>query len=271
MVVASVPSAPDTDRPAEADLADERRHVGASTLRDPPGGHPGSGFSWTALAIILAAVALLAVLVLLVDPLNEAARSAISGDTKQLREQLRDLGVGGVLVLFVIVMGHAVIPYPSEIPLAAAGFVYGFWLALPISAVLWTISAMATWAMGRYAGRPLLYRIAGRERFTRAEQVIERGGVAVLLVARLVPIVPFSLTGYVAGAARVRAHTFAWCTVVGYLPLMVIITLLGSRLEALHPTDPVLWIALAPLLVLVGLAHPLAKRLRAPDDEPEQA
>jgi uncharacterized membrane protein YdjX (TVP38/TMEM64 family) len=91
----------------------------------------------------------------------------------------------------------------------------------------------------------------------------------VLLAARLVPVVPFSLTGYVAGAARVSLWRFSWTTVVGFLPLTLVFVLLGSRLEGLSLTDPLLYLALAPLGALLFLAKPLARRMRVPaEDEP---
>jgi uncharacterized membrane protein YdjX (TVP38/TMEM64 family) len=70
--------------------------------------------------------------------------------------------------------------------------------------------------------------------------------------------------GLVAGAARVPLWRFTWTTVVGFLPLTVVITLLGSRLEDLSLRDPVLWLALVPLLVLVAVSRPLARRMRVP-------
>ena len=51
---------------------------------------------------------------------------------------------------------------------------------------------------------------------------------------------------------------------VGFLPLTAVITLLGSRLEDLSLRDPILWLALVPLLVLVAVSRPLARRMRVP-------
>lgn len=216
----------------------------------------------TALAVLVAGL-----VVWLVPPLREAAGFALRGDSSGLRDQLRDLGTAGVLVLIGVMLAHAVIWYPAEIPTAAAGFVYGFGLALPIVVVGWWLSALLTYAMGRWAGRALLHRLAGERRFASAERTILRGGAPVLLAARLVPVVPFSLTGYVAGAARVGVWRFSWTTVLGFLPLTLVFVLLGSRLEELSLSDPLLYVALAPILALLAFARPLHRRLRAPDDE----
>ncbi len=216
------------------------------------------------LAASLVAVLAGAALVLAVPVLRDAASSALSGDAGALREQLRDAGAGGVALLLGLMLLHAVVWYPAEIPTAAAGFVYGFWLALPLMVAGWLLSALCTYALGRHAGRPLLHRLAGAERFARAEAALTRGGAPALLAARLIPVVPFSLVGLVAGAARVPLWRFTWTTVVGFLPLTVVITLLGSRLEDLSLRDPVLWLALVPVLVLLAVSRPLARRMRVP-------
>ncbi len=227
-------------------------------------GVPRRGVTLTLAAIVVACA-----LVWFVDPLHQAAAFALQGDTTGLRDYLRGLGAWGVLVLLSVTLLHAVVPYPAEIPTAAAGFVYGFAVALPIVVAGWLLSALATFAIGRYAGRSLLYRLVNERRFRSAEAAVLRGGAPVLLAARLVPVVPFSLTGYVAGAARVPLWRFAWTTVIGFLPLTVVFVLLGSRLQELSPTDPVLYLALAPIVVLLLAARPLARRLRAPvEDEP---
>jgi uncharacterized membrane protein YdjX (TVP38/TMEM64 family) len=209
------------------------------------------------------AVAAGAAVVLAVPALREAAGAALAGDAGELRTQLRDAGAAGVALLLGLMLLHAVVWYPAEIPTAAAGFVYGFWLALPIVVAGWLLSALGTYALGRHAGRPLLHRLAGRDRFRRAEEALARGGAGALLAARLIPVVPFSLVGLVAGAARVPVWRFAWTTVVGFLPLMVVMTLLGSRLEEPSLRDPVLWLALVPVVVLLAVSRPLVRRMRA--------
>ena len=213
------------------------------------------------------AIAVSGLVIWLVEPLHEAAGFVVRGDTTGFKQQLQDLGAWGVGVLIAVMLVHAVLPYPAEIPTAAAGFVYGFAMALPIIMVGWLLSALLTYAMGRYAGRSVLYSLAGEQRFHRAEATVLRGGWFVLLVARLVPVVPFSLVGYVAGAARVGLWRFTWTTGVGFAPLTIVFVLLGSRLEELSLTDPLLYIALAPIAALLLAAKPLARRLRDHDDE----
>jgi uncharacterized membrane protein YdjX (TVP38/TMEM64 family) len=86
---------------------------------------------------------------------------------------------------------------------------------------------------------------------------VENGGVTLLLAARLVPIVPFSLFSFVAGAAAAPRIRFLWTTAVGYLPITAVAVYLGTSLEDLSPTDPRVWAAVAIVLALLLLARRL--------------
>ena len=99
--------------------------------------------------------------------------------------------------------------------------------------------------------RPLLYRIAGQERFERLERLVHRGGAPFLLGVRLIPIMPFSLMGYVCGAARIPLWRFTWTTAIGYAPLTAYFTYVGSRLEGFSAEDPIVWIGGIVLIVCI--------------------
>jgi uncharacterized membrane protein YdjX (TVP38/TMEM64 family) len=240
---------------------------GRSTPAPLPGRPPRAG-----LALTLAGIALLALTVVAIEPLRTGLGDAISGDTEALRQDLRGLGAGGALIVLALALAHAVAWYPAEILDLAAGFVYGFWVALPLVMAGWLLNGIAAYWIGRHAARPFLYRLVGRERFLRYEGVVQRGGVTLLLAMRLVPVVPFSLFSYVAGAAHVRTTTFMWTTGIGYLPLTAVFIYVGSRLDTLSPTDPILWLGAIVLIALLLLGRRVARIVRRtpPPPEPER-
>jgi uncharacterized membrane protein YdjX (TVP38/TMEM64 family) len=210
--------------------------------------------------LTLLGLAALAALVVFVPGLREGVGSAVSGDTTELRRDL--LGPGGGALLFGLVLVHAVVPFPAELVNAAAGFVYGFGLALPLVLVGWTLSALLTYAIGRGGARPLVRRLAGEQRLEEGTRLVERGGVTALLAARLLPIVPYSLVGYVAGAAHVPLWRFTWTTFVGSIPLCAAAVLVGHRLDELSLTDPGLLAALGVFAGLLVLGRAMATRVR---------
>jgi uncharacterized membrane protein YdjX (TVP38/TMEM64 family) len=217
---------------------------------------PPGGGTWTGVAITAGGILAGIAIALAIPPLREAIFDAVSGDTAQVREDLRDLGAGGVLLVAWLAIVHAVVWYPAEILDAAAGFVYGFGPGLALVHACWIVSGILAYEIGRHLGRPILYRFAGEERFRRLEGLIDRGGAGFLLACRLVPIVPFSLTGYVAGAAHVPRWRYIWTTAVGFLPITAYFVYLGSRLEEFTLEDPILWIGGIVLLVaILGIRH----------------
>jgi uncharacterized membrane protein YdjX (TVP38/TMEM64 family) len=109
----------------------------------------------------------------------------------------------------------------------------------------------------------VLDKLVGAERMARADALIDRGGWQILLFGRLIPIVPYNLVSFAAGATRVPLGRFTWTTAVGVAPLTALTALLGQRLQSPRLDDPVLWAVLGAVLLLAALAHPVGRRLRA--------
>jgi uncharacterized membrane protein YdjX (TVP38/TMEM64 family) len=213
-----------------------------------------------AVAVTLGGVAVLAALVLTIPDLRAAFDAAVHGDTAGVRSHVKGLGLAGPLLIVALAVIHAVVFYPAEIVDAAAGFVYGFFPALALMMLGWLLSGLLCFAVGRSLARPLLDRWFGTERFERTEATIERGGATLLLAVRLLPIVPFSLVSYAAGAARVPLWRFTWTTLVGYLPITALAVYFGTRLEGLSLTDPLVLGSAAALLALLLFGHWVMRR-----------
>ncbi len=218
------------------------------------------------IGVTLAGMALLALLVLAVPALRESFSAALHGDSEEVKRQVNSFGVGGPLLILGLCLIHAVVFYPAEIVDAAAGFAYGFLPALLLVSLGWLASGFVCFAIGRSVARPLLDRWLGAERFKRAETTIARGGAPLLLAIRLIPILPFSLVSYAAGAARVPPWRFAWTTMIGYLPITILTVYLGSRIENLSPTDPFVLAGVAVLLLMLFGGHWALRRQTSRSD-----
>ena len=211
----------------------------------------------------LGAVALVVVLATATATGRHIVDATLNGDSRELRRQLRDLGVGGVLVLLVVALSHAIVPFPTEIVTAAAGFVYGFWLAVPLLLACWLASALLAYWLAERFGRPLAERLVGARRLERAETLMERGGAATLLSMRLIPLIPFNVICYAAGVTRVPLARYAWTTVLGILPLTVLVAYLGSRLESPDFTDWRVWLLVAAFVGIVVAGQIVERKMRS--------
>ena len=217
------------------------------------------------LTILLTIVAALAITGMLfaIEPIRDAVSAAFGGDLGEMRSELDSLGGAAALVLIGIALVHAIVPFPAEFPTAAAGFVFGFALGFPLMVFAWTLSCLVAYGLARGIGPPLLDRLVGHERMEATDRLIARGGWPILLAGRLIPVIPYNLVSYAAGATRVPLGRFAWTTAVGVMPLTALTALLGQRLQEPRFDDPVLWAILLGVIGLLALARPVGRRLRA--------
>jgi uncharacterized membrane protein YdjX (TVP38/TMEM64 family) len=201
---------------------------------------------------------------LAIPSLRGAVSDAIHGDTASVRHDLNG-NLAGVLLVVWLAMVHVIVWYPAEILDAAAGYVFGFGVGFPLVLGSWVLSGLASYAVGRNFARPVLYRVVGQERFERLERLVHRGGAPFLLGVRLIPIMPFSLMGYVCGAARIPLWRFTWTTAIGYAPLTAYFTYVGSKLEGFSAEDPILWIGGIVLIVAIFGVRFILPSTTAPD------
>jgi uncharacterized membrane protein YdjX (TVP38/TMEM64 family) len=201
---------------------------------------------------------------LAIPSLRGAMSDAIHGDTASVRHDLNG-NLAGVLLVVWLAMVHVIVWYPAEILDAAAGYVFGFGVGFPLVLGSWVLSGLASYAVGRNFARPLLYRVVGQDRFERLERLVHRGGAPFLLGVRLIPIMPFSLMGYVCGAARIPLWRFTWTTAIGYAPLTAYFTYVGSKLEGFSAEDPILWIGGIVLIVAIFGVRFILPSTTAPD------
>lgn len=220
----------------------------AATERRPPPSSSRQG-RWELLAGVVAILAAVA-LILVVPQLRHCVGLVLHGRFSDLRAYIRSLGAGGVALLMGLMLAHAIVFYPSEIVTATAAYAYGFLPGLALAVAGWWLSALLSYALGGAVGRPLLRAVLGH-RFVSLEQVIDRGGASLLLSGRLIPVVPFALVGYAAGATRVNLWRFSWTTVLGYLPITTAVCYLGSQAQTLSTSNPLVWLAAALLIGLV--------------------
>jgi uncharacterized membrane protein YdjX (TVP38/TMEM64 family) len=225
-------------------------------------GPPGGG-TWTGVAVTVAGILVGIGVAFAVPSLRGAMSDAIHGDTAAVRADLNGNAAGALLVIWLALV-HVIVWYPAEILDAAAGYVFGFGVGFPLVLGSWVLSGLASYAVGRHFARPLLYRITGEKRFQRMERVVHRGGPLALIGVRLIPIMPFSLMGYVCGAARIPLWRFTWTTTVGYAPLTAYFTYVGSKLEGFSAEDPILWIGGGALILCIFAVRLVLPRL-APD------
>jgi uncharacterized membrane protein YdjX (TVP38/TMEM64 family) len=109
---------------------------------------------------------------------------------------------------------------PRTVPAIAAGLMFGmtwgtFWAALGS-----VVGAVVGFLVARYLGSGLI----AAERNPRLRLLsarVERGGWRAVMVLRLIPVLPHSLTNYGCGLTRLPLGAYALGSLVGQLPMTI--------------------------------------------------
>ena len=189
--------------------------------------------SRTRLILTMVAVAAVVAIVLLV-PVPSAV---------QLRDWATAAGPWFPLAFFATHVAVTVLPFPRTAFTLAAGLLFGPALGIAIAVTASALSALLAlfavralgWQLSSLVSHPALESVDARLR--------ERGWAAVLSL-RLIPVVPFSVLNYAAGASSVRVLPYLVATLVGLLPGTAAVVVLGDALTG----------EVSPLLALVSLA-----------------
>ena len=161
-------------------------------------------------------------------------------------QRIRDWGMWGVAGSIGLMVAHSFLPFPAEIIACANGMVYGSWWGGVITWVGAMLGASFAFALVRSLGRPFVERMVPADQWERMSVWSQDRGGAVLLVARLVPVIAFNLINYVAALTGISWWTFLWATGLGILPLTILLSILGDRMLSMPQWA---WLALGVLAI----------------------
>jgi membrane protein DedA with SNARE-associated domain len=141
-------------------------------------------------------------------------------------------------VLGLMTLESACIPVPSEVIQLFAGYLVSLhrmslFAAVSAGVLGNVIGSWIAWTVGYYGGRPFIERY-GRyvhvtpERLALSERWFERHGEIAVLVGRCVPIVR-TFISLPAGVARMPFWRFTLFTVIGCVPWVLGLTLIGVQ------------------------------------------
>ncbi len=210
-----------------------------------PKGHRRALWRLGALAILMVAVIVVGLVVQVpsVEQVRDAADSA------------------GTVGILGFVLGYAALtltPMPKNVLSMAAGLTWGFAGGSLLVYLGALFGATLAFVIGRSLGRDAVERFTGA-RVARVDELLRRQGLATVIGARLIPVLPFTVINYTAGLTAVRRGDYALGTALGIIPGTLAYVAIGAfGFELGWP----FWLAVGVLggLTVIGLY--LARRAR---------
>ena len=159
-----------------------------------------------------------------------------------------------LIVVLVFVLAGAII-FPLNILILTTAAVFGPWLGILYGGAGTVTSGLVMFFLGGLLGREALYRMLG-ERWRHGLEGVRKRGLLAVVTFRLLPIAPFTLVNLAAGASGIRFVDFLVGTLIGMLPGLVLMSIMGDRIVRILSEPSASDIAILVLCVagLIGLA-----------------
>ncbi len=192
---------------------------------------------------------------------KQAAIILSMADIKGMRMFIYSYGIWGPIVsMGLMVLQALAAPLPAFVITFANAWIFG-WVKGAIYS--WTgamIGASICYYIAKAYGRPLVEKMVGKKSLTMTDSFFEKYGRHSVMIARLIPIVPFDIISYAAGLTTMGFLEFFWATGLGQLPATIIYSWLG---ENMSPTAKYALWAVCLFLVLLIVSLAVKKQLQA--------
>jgi uncharacterized membrane protein YdjX (TVP38/TMEM64 family) len=181
-----------------------------------------------------------------------AGQWADVGSALAAAEWIRQQPLAPLLVLAAFIAG-GLVTFPVTLMVIATVVVFGPWWGAGYSLLGAVLSALATFAAGRLAGRDTVRRLSG-SLVNRVNKTLTHSGLLTIITLRIVPVAPFSMINAIAGVSGIRLKHFALGTIIGMIPGVVAIAFLADRIaESLRRPDMGNFVFLAAAVAAVAL------------------
>jgi uncharacterized membrane protein YdjX (TVP38/TMEM64 family) len=150
-----------------------------------------------------------------------------------LRGMIEEAGPWAPLLLVLLQASRGVTWLPGNLLSPLAGILFGFWAGLTWSWIGIVGAAALGFAMVRWLGRSRERR--ADDRHGKFEALLRRAGGRewlALLLARLVPGIPFNVVSYLAAATTIRWPAYLAVSALGCLPRAAAQVAIGAGLYA---------------------------------------
>ncbi len=189
---------------------------------------------------------------------NTAASILSRADIQGMRAYLLGFGIWAPLISMALMIFQSIVaPLPAFVITFANAWIFGWVMGAVYS---WTGAmlgaALCYWIAKAY-GRPVVEKMIGQKSLETTDKFFAKYGKHSIMIARLLPVVPFDIISYAAGLTTMGVWEFLWSTGVGQLPATLIYSWLG---ENMSPTAKYAFAAVCGFLVLLVVSLAIKKR-----------
>jgi len=158
------------------------------------------------------------------------------------------------LVVMFLYTPAAFVMFPRPVLTLLTVIAFGPWLGFAYGMTGIIGSALATYYVGRLLPEKTLQRLAG-DKLDDVIRALRRRGLMAMLAVRIIPVAPFAVEGFIAGAVPIKLWEYTLGTFLGMLPGVLATSVFGGQLTAAleDPSTINWWIVGGVILAMVAL------------------
>ena len=136
-----------------------------------------------------------------------------------LIEDIKEIGPAAPLFFGLLYCIAEILAIPATPLTLSAGYLFGLYHGTLVVLAAGTVAACAGFAIGKTA---LCGAVEGlleeNPEFRKLDRAIGKEGFKLLVLVRLTPIFPFSISNYIYGASSIKFWPYFWGTLLGFAP-----------------------------------------------------
>ncbi len=184
-------------------------------------------------------------------------------DQTAVSAYLQSFGWWGPAILAVVQLVQVVVAFiPGHVFLIAGGYAYGFWLGFAINWISVATASQFSFYLARRAGRPLVNRFIPADTLNRWNKISQEKGFAFFTLSFLLPVFPTDAMNFVAGLSGIPTRKFLLANLLGRIPGVIMLTIIGSHGLRFSPLTWGLVALMAVILYATG--HLALNRIERP-------
>lgn len=190
---------------------------------------------------------------------------------EKVRQMIADAGSNGQIIYVLLWTFLPIGFFPVPVLAIAGGMGYGLWQGSVLTFIGATFNMIFMFFMSRYLFRQGLQSYLYRK-YPKSQEILgaERGRLNfVLMLARLMPVIPYNIENYAFGLTDIRFWDYLWISWIFILPGTFIYVNVGDK--AIEPTDKSFMISLFLLGALVIGTTFLGKFLKDPKKKDKES
>jgi len=186
---------------------------------------------------------------------------------KQFTSSVQQLGALGIALYIIVYALMTMLLLPGSPLTLAAGLVYGVGTGFVVVLSGAVLGALGAFLVARYVARDwAAAKLEDSPRFKAIDRAIAHESWKVVLLTRLSPLMPFSLQNVFYGVTEIRFWDYAWATIIGIMPGILLYVYIGAAGNAAaDDTTTTLqwWLFGAGLLATLVVAILIGRKAKA--------